>query len=156
MTEAQQRLAQVRASIKAILEKGQRVRRGDRELQRAELASLRMLETQVSKEVANENAALNRARARFVHASGLRHPQVRSGAPYDLVFSDPPYPMPDADVAADLEALVAHGWLVPGALVIVERAAKRTQVTWPDGIVEDRTKRYGETALWYGHATPAP
>ena len=40
--------------------------------------------------------------------------------------------------------------------VIVERAAKRTQVTWPDGIVEDRTKRYGETALWYGHATPAP
>ena len=50
---------------------------------------------------------------------------------FDLVFSDPPYPMPDADVAADLEALVAHGWLVPGALVIVERAAKRSQVIWP-------------------------
>ena len=52
-------------------------------------------------------------------------------------------------------ALVAHGWLVPGALVVVERASKRSQVTWPDGIVEDRMKRYGETALWYGHATPA-
>ena len=51
---------------------------------------------------------------------------------------------------------VAQGWLVPGALVIVERAAKRSQVVWPDGIVEDRTKKYGETALWYGHATPAP
>lgn len=70
MTEAQQRLAQVRASIKAILEKGQRVRRGDRELQRAELASLRMLETQVSKEVANENAALKgRGRSRITYPS---------------------------------------------------------------------------------------
>ena len=55
-----------------------------------------------------------------------------------------------------LAALVTHGWLVPGALVVVERASKRCQVTWPDGIVEDRSKRYGETALWYGHATPAP
>ena len=47
-----------------------------------------------------------------------------------------------------------HGWLVPGALVVVERAAKRSVVAWPHGIEEDRTKRYGETALWYGHATP--
>jgi 16S rRNA (guanine966-N2)-methyltransferase len=39
---------------------------------------------------------------------------------------------------------------------VVERASKRTVVTWPGGIEEDRTKRYGETALWYGHATPAP
>jgi 16S rRNA (guanine966-N2)-methyltransferase len=82
--------------------------------------------------------------------------QTPPAAPYDVVFSDPPYPMSDADVTADLEALVAHGWLVPGALVVVERAAKRSEVTWPEGIVEDRTKRYGETALWYGHATPAP
>jgi hypothetical protein len=70
MTAAQQRLADVRASIKAILEKGQRVRRGDREVQRAELASLRMLEAQVSKEVANENAAmLGRGRSRISYPS---------------------------------------------------------------------------------------
>ena len=81
--------------------------------------------------------------------------QSPPAAPYDLVFSDPPYPTSDEDVDADLVALVTQGWLVPGALVVVERAAKRSQVTWPDGIVEDRTKRYGETVLWYGHATPA-
>ncbi|MFP6861246.1 hypothetical protein [Pseudomonas sp.] len=70
MTEAQQRLADVRASIKAILEKGQRVRRGDREVQRAELASLRILEAQVAKEVANENAALlGRGRSRISYPS---------------------------------------------------------------------------------------
>ncbi len=70
MTEAQQRLAEVRASIKAILENGQRVRRGDREVQRAELASLRILEAQVAKEVANESAALQgRGRSRISYPS---------------------------------------------------------------------------------------
>jgi ribosomal protein L11 methyltransferase len=38
--------------------------------------------------IANENAGLNRARARFVHAAGLGHPVVRAGAPYDLVFAN--------------------------------------------------------------------
>lgn len=101
-------------------------------------------------------ATLGFARARVIAGTVATVLASPPAAPYDVVFSDPPYPMPDADVTADLTALVAHGWLVPGALVIVERAAKRSRVTWPDGIEEDRTKRYGETALWYGHATPAP
>lgn len=101
-------------------------------------------------------ATLGFARARVISATVATVLASPPTAPYDLVFSDPPYPLPDTDVDADLAALVGHGWLVPGALVVVERAAKRSRVTWPDGIVEDRTKRYGETALWYGHATPAP
>jgi 16S rRNA (guanine966-N2)-methyltransferase len=100
-------------------------------------------------------AALGFSRARVISASVATVLQSPPAAPYDLVFSDPPYPTPDEDVDADLAALVAHGWLVPGALVVVERATKRTLLTWPDGIVEERTKRYGETTLWYGHATPA-
>ena len=83
-------------------------------------------------------------------ATALHAPPM---APYDLVFSDPPYPMPDEEVAANLATLVAHDWLVPGALVIVERPGRRSEVVWPDGIKGERTKRYGETALWYGLAT---
>jgi 16S rRNA (guanine966-N2)-methyltransferase len=101
-------------------------------------------------------ATLGFSRARVVAASVASVLAAPPAAPYDVVFSDPPYPMTDAEVAADLAALVAQGWLVPGALVIVERPTKRSSVDWPDGIEEDRTKRYGETALWYGHATPAP
>jgi 16S rRNA (guanine966-N2)-methyltransferase len=101
-------------------------------------------------------AALGFSRARVVSSSVGAFLASPPAAPYDVVFSDPPYPMPDADVDADLVALVTHGWLVPGALVVVERAARRTVVTWPGGIEEGRTKRYGETVLWYGHATPAP
>lgn len=57
MSEAQQRLADVRASIKDILENGQSVRKGDRQLDRAQLASLRMLEEQYVKQAAAEQAA---------------------------------------------------------------------------------------------------
>jgi ribosomal protein L11 methyltransferase len=38
--------------------------------------------------IANENAALNHARARFVHASGLGAAIVRDAGPYDLVFAN--------------------------------------------------------------------
>ena len=38
--------------------------------------------------IANENAKLNQANARFVHASGLNDIRVRAGAPYDLVFAN--------------------------------------------------------------------
>ncbi|TAJ71653.1 MAG: 50S ribosomal protein L11 methyltransferase [Phenylobacterium sp.] len=38
--------------------------------------------------IANENAALNGANARFVHASGLNDPLVRNDGPYDLVFAN--------------------------------------------------------------------
>ena len=42
----------------------------------------------VSVRISNENATLNSARARFVHANGLDHRRVRQDAPYDLVFAN--------------------------------------------------------------------
>jgi 16S rRNA (guanine966-N2)-methyltransferase len=74
-------------------------------------------------------------------------------APYDVVFLDPPYPLPDAAVTDDLEALAAHDWLVPGALVVVERSTRSPEPGWPPAVTDVRHKRYGETALWYGHAS---
>ena len=38
--------------------------------------------------IANENAVLNQAKARFVHASGLNDRRVRQHGPYDLVFAN--------------------------------------------------------------------
>jgi len=82
-------------------------------------------------------------------AGTLAHPPA---APYDLVFSDPPYPLSAAAIDLDLAALVANDWLVPGALVIVERASRGEGPTWPAGLRAERAKKYGETLLWYGHA----
>lgn len=72
--------------------------------------------------------------------------------PYDIVFLDPPYPLPDADVAALLTALAEGGWLTADALVAVERATRGGAFAWPAGFEEIRSRRYGEATLWYGRA----
>ncbi|WP_182526165.1 16S rRNA (guanine(966)-N(2))-methyltransferase RsmD [Nocardioides dongkuii] len=91
-------------------------------------------------------------RAEVVTASVASTLQRRPAAPYDVVFSDPPYPLDDAAVEADLRALVDHGWLVPGALVVLERSVRSPEPAWPPGLRGDRRRKYGETVLWYGHA----
>jgi 16S rRNA (guanine966-N2)-methyltransferase len=70
---------------------------------------------------------------------------------YDVVFADPPYAMPGAEVTRMLIALGEQGWLAPGALVVVERATRSGPLSWPDGFVPDRARRYGEATFWYGH-----
>ena len=71
---------------------------------------------------------------------------------YDVVFADPPYALADAGVSRVLILLAEQGWLAPGALVIVERATRSGPLSWPDGFVPDRVRRYGEATFWYGHA----
>lgn len=77
---------------------------------------------------------------------------------YDIVFSDPPYPLDDEAVAGDLALLAAHGWLAEGALVVVERSRRSPEPTWPAGLEplagRRRLKKYGETHLWLAEAGP--
>ena len=69
---------------------------------------------------------------------------------YDVAFADPPYALADAAVTQVLSLLAEQGWLAPGALVIVERATRSRPLSWPDGFVPDRARRYGEATFWYG------
>ena len=82
-------------------------------------------------------------------ANALQAPPT---APYDVAFLDPPYPLDSAAVDADLAALAGNAWLVPGALVVVERPSRSAQPSWPGSLEPVRSRRYGETVLWYGHA----
>ena len=77
-------------------------------------------------------------------------------APYDVVFLDPPYPLDEVTISDDLGLLESQHWLVPGAMVVVERSSRSPEPTWPGGIEGERSKRYGETTLWYGHAAVTP
>ncbi|MDP9496697.1 MAG: 16S rRNA (guanine(966)-N(2))-methyltransferase RsmD [Actinomycetota bacterium] len=64
---------------------------------------------------------------------------------YDLVLLDPPYA---AEVDPVLAALVP--WVAPDGVVVVERSARSPEPGWPDGLGALRSRRYGETLLWYG------
>jgi 16S rRNA (guanine966-N2)-methyltransferase len=72
------------------------------------------------------------------------------GGPYDVVFADPPYAVPDSDLVAVQAALRDNGWLAPDALLVLERSTRTGPVDWVQGITAERSRRYGETTLWYG------
>jgi len=77
----------------------------------------------------------------------------RPPSPYDVVFLDPPYSLGAGAVLDDLTALLRHGWLSAEALVVVERSSRSGLLAWPAGFITARSRRYGETTLWYGHAS---
>jgi len=68
ISEARRRLEEVRAAISRIVNGAQSVRYGERQVNRAELESLRRLEEQYAREVANEDARLaGRGRNRITY-----------------------------------------------------------------------------------------
>lgn len=109
----------------------------------------------------------DRRAAAVVHANaaelGLRRVEVVTApvarvvaqpprAPYDLVFLDPPYALGSGEVSEVLRDLCDQGWLAHQATVVVERGARADDLTWPSALVPERSRRYGETTLWYGRA----
>jgi 16S rRNA (guanine966-N2)-methyltransferase len=77
-------------------------------------------------------------RATLLPVDATRLP--RAAAPAALAFLDPPY---GEELAAPaLAALAASGWLAPGALVIVELAA-RQDLAPPPGFTFLEERRYG-------------
>lgn len=74
------------------------------------------------------------------------------GAPYDVVFLDPPYDLADDGLREILLTLAANHWLAAGALVTVERRTRGGVFGWPAGFEDVRARRYGEATLWYGRA----
>ncbi|WP_405599164.1 MULTISPECIES: 16S rRNA (guanine(966)-N(2))-methyltransferase RsmD [unclassified Streptomyces] len=99
-----------------------------------------------------------------VKSLGLPGAEVRAGkaeqivrgpapaTPYDLVFLDPPYVVPDDDLREILLTLASGGWLADEALVTVERSTRGGGFPWPDGFEALRSRRYGEGTFWYGRA----
>ena len=107
-------------------------------------------------------AGVCRANAQRVRGASIAAPPVdvvaRSVASFldsaigwwDVVFLDPPYEFPDAELAEDLGALALH--LAPDAVVLIERGSRSPEPQWPAGIRLDRTKKHGDTTLWWGVA----
>lgn len=104
--------------------------------------------------VAGNIGHLGLSSARVVTGSVRSVLAGRPDAPYDLVVSDPPYPLADEDVDADLLALVEQGWLAPEAIVVVERSRRSREPRWPDGFRANRRRKYGETMLWQAEWQP--
>lgn len=81
---------------------------------------------------------------------------VPVGAPFDIVFADPPYALVDEELSMILEQLT--GVLAVPAVVVVERSSRSLSPRWPQGFELHPPRTYGEVALhrarWAGEAAP--
>lgn len=101
----------------------------------------------VERNAARVTKAVGRDAAIAVHRTSVAAYLHIARGPFDVVFIDPPYDLAEDDLTAALALLVPS--LGPGATVIVERGRRSPEPTLPPGLVADRSKRYGDTTLWW-------
>ena len=93
-----------------------------------------------------------RDRGRVV-IGNARQPHLARGAPFGLVFADPPYA--DDPWAALFESLAAPGLLAAGARVVTETASRTGAPPPPQGWRRLKTRRHGDaTFAIYARETP--
>jgi 16S rRNA (guanine966-N2)-methyltransferase len=85
-------------------------------------------------------AAVRRGPVAVVLAGG-------ADTPVDLVFADPPYDVPAAEIEGVLVVLVTAGWATAGTVVVVERGTSGPELAWPDGWEPWPSRRYGDTRI---------
>jgi len=112
--------------------------------------------------VENDREALAVARANIatlaatgvsvVATSAASYPAYAGAARFDIVVADPPYDLPNVELAAILHSLHTHNLLNPQADLVVERSRRTADLSWPEPLAGERTKRYGDTVLLFGRA----
>lgn len=68
---------------------------------------------------------------------------------FDVVWADPPYDLPTADVEQVLAALIDAGWLAESALLVLERSSRDEAPVMPPAVTQTWTRRYGETIVYF-------
>ncbi|WP_295011364.1 16S rRNA (guanine(966)-N(2))-methyltransferase RsmD [uncultured Microbacterium sp.] len=108
----------------------------------------------VRRNIAAVRKALGGALDATVQEGSVRSFLDRATGPFDLVFTDPPYDLSDAEMTADLVTLAPL--LSADAVVVVERAKRSTPPDLPAaGLALIREKVYGDTALWWAEPAQA-
>ncbi|GAB2984812.1 16S rRNA (guanine(966)-N(2))-methyltransferase RsmD [Saccharothrix stipae] len=90
-----------------------------------------------------------------VHRTAEAVVATTADGPCDVVFADPPYAVTDEQLNRVLASLVTNGWTKPGSLIVVERGARSPEPIWPSAVESLRSKRYGDTALYWAEQVAA-
>ena len=73
---------------------------------------------------------------------------------YHIVYIDPPFDFTDTWIEEILRSLRVGGFLKDDALIAVERTAKGSKFSWPEGFSPARERNYGAARIFYGYFLP--
>lgn len=93
-----------------------------------------------------KNAATFGSQVAVIKNEALRYLRSRTGEPIELLFLDPPYDYPEAELTKVLSAAVDQ--LHEAATVVVERDIRAPEPGWPAGVRRFHEKSYGSTRIW--------
>ncbi len=82
-----------------------------------------------------------------VPTSALAFCKSHRGSLLDLVLIDPPYDTDGDDIIKCITLLTPH--VTPESLVVVERAKKTPDPSWPESFEAVKEKTYGDTKVFY-------
>lgn len=82
-----------------------------------------------------------------VATASVAHFLAANPTVFDLVFVDPPYDLGESALGEVLTALGAR--IAADATVVIERSSRSPEPAWPQSLLFERRKDYGETTLWW-------
>ena len=92
-------------------------------------------------------------RSRVYRRDATRLGEIGSLAPFTLAFADPPYGRGLGERA--LRSAASGGWLVPGAIVVLEEAAA-AEIGDIAGLRREDVRRVGDSQVAFYRALPGP
>ena len=75
--------------------------------------------------------------------------------PFDIVFLDPPYEIPNKEVEKNLSDLVNNCFVKKSTVIAIERDSKARPLEWPSALREVKMRKYGAATIYYAELASA-
>ena len=75
--------------------------------------------------------------------------------PFDIIFLDPPYEIPNKEVEKNLSDLVNNAYVKKSTVIAIERDSKARPLEWPSKLREVKVRKYGAATIYYAELAPA-
>lgn len=75
--------------------------------------------------------------------------------PFDIVFLDPPYEIPNKEVEKNLSDLVNNSYVKKSTVIAIERDSKARPLEWPSALREVKMRKYGAASIYYAELASA-
>lgn len=89
------------------------------------------------------------ATSAHVHRVAARRFVQTTDLTFSLVFADPPYDLPAAELEDVFTDLLTRNLLEAGSLIVLEQSRRAPALTWPRPLEVTDERRYGDTRITF-------
>lgn len=87
---------------------------------------------------------------RVFHSRALPFLESENACRYDIIFMDPPYEVTNEEITELLMVIAERKLIQPRGIIAIERATKDDAFAWPDGMVCEKVRSYGQGSIYFG------